>query len=107
MLWPHLAVKTKPIVDVDMGRLLRLEHRIHTRESSGPNQLQGLETRGIKSSLECVQDSHKTAAQSQTAPVRVTRITNCTHPQTRKSLAVVQRVTNLQKDLRPKANFTD
>jgi hypothetical protein len=47
MLWPHLAVKTKPIVDVDMGRLLRLEHRIHTRESSGPNQLQGLETRGI------------------------------------------------------------
>jgi hypothetical protein len=86
-----------------MGRLLRLEHRIHRRgESSGPNQLQRLE-----SSLECVQDSHKTAAQSQTAPVRVTRITNCTHPQTRKSLAVVQRVTNLQKDLRPKANSTD
>jgi hypothetical protein len=59
MLLPHLAVKTKPIVNVDMGRLLRLEHRIHTRESSGPNQLQGLERRGIKSSLECVQDSHK------------------------------------------------
>jgi hypothetical protein len=47
MLWPHLAVKTKPIVNIDMERLLRLEHRIHTRESSGPNQLQGLETRGI------------------------------------------------------------
>jgi hypothetical protein len=108
MLLPHLAVKTKPIVKIDMGRLLRLEHRIHRRgESSGPNQLQGLERRGIKSSLECVQDSHKTAAQSQTAPVRVTRITNCTHPTTRKSLAVVQRVTNLQTNLRPKANSTD
>jgi hypothetical protein len=86
MLLPHLAVKTKPIVNIDMGRLLRLEHRIRRRgESSGPNQLQGLERRGIKSSLECVEDSHKTAAQSQTAPVRVTRVTNCTHPKTRKS----------------------